>query len=61
MSTKKIAITVPSVFLERLDRWAKKANRSISRFIVEELEKRLAILSIVFVLGGQMITDMVGS
>jgi HEPN domain-containing protein len=44
MSTKKIAITVPPVFLKRLDRWAKKANRSRSRFIVEELEKRLAVL-----------------
>ena len=44
MSAKKIAITVPPVFLERLDRWAKKAKRSRSRFIVEELEKRLAIL-----------------
>jgi metal-responsive CopG/Arc/MetJ family transcriptional regulator len=44
MSTKKIAITVPPVFLERLDRWAKKSNRSRSRFIVEELEKRLSVL-----------------
>ena len=44
MSTKKIAITVPPIFLKRLDRWAKKANRSRSRFIVEELEKRLAVL-----------------
>jgi metal-responsive CopG/Arc/MetJ family transcriptional regulator len=44
MSTKKIAITVPLFFLKRLDRWAKKANKSRSRFIVEELEKRLAVL-----------------
>ena len=44
MSTQKIAITVPPVFLKRLDRWAKKAKRSRSRFIVEELEKRLAVL-----------------
>jgi len=27
-----------------LDRWAKRAKRSRSRFIVEELEKRLAVL-----------------
>ena len=44
MSTQKIAITVPPAFLKRLDRWAKKLNRSRSRFIVEELEKRLAVL-----------------
>ena len=44
MSTQKIAITVPPDFLRRLDRWAKKAKRSRSRFIVEELEKRLAVL-----------------
>ena len=44
MSTKKIAITVPPAFLKRLDRWVKKANRSRSRFIVEEIEKRLAVL-----------------
>ena len=44
MSTQKIAITVPPNFLKRLDRWAKKAKRSRSRFIVEELEKRLAVL-----------------
>jgi metal-responsive CopG/Arc/MetJ family transcriptional regulator len=44
MGTQKIAITVPPNFLKRLDGWAKKANRSRSRFIVEELEKRLAVL-----------------
>ena len=44
MSTQKIAITVPPNFLNRLDRWAKKFNKSRSRFIVEELEKRLAVL-----------------
>ena len=44
MSTQKIAITVPPDFLRRLDRWAKKVKRSRSRFIVEELEKRLAVL-----------------
>ena len=27
-----------------MDRWAKRAKRSRSRFIVEELEKRLAVL-----------------
>jgi predicted DNA-binding protein len=41
MATQKIAITVPSVFLKRLDEWAKKMGRTRSRFIVEELEKRL--------------------
>jgi len=44
MSTQKVAITVPPFFLKRLDRWAKKTQRSRSRFIVEELEKRLAVL-----------------
>ena len=41
MSTKKIAITVPPVFLIKLDSWAKKTGKSRSRFIVEELDKRL--------------------
>ena len=44
MSTQKVAITVPPFFLKRLDRWAKKTKRSRSRFIVEELEKRLDVL-----------------
>ena len=44
MSTKKIAITVPPVFLLKLDGWAKKAGKSRSRFIVEEMDKRLAEL-----------------
>ncbi len=44
MSTEKVAITVPPFFLKRLDWWAKKTRRSRSRFIVEELEKRLAVL-----------------
>ena len=41
MSTKKIAITVPPVFLIKLDSWAKKTGKSRSRFIVEEIDKRL--------------------
>jgi predicted DNA-binding protein len=41
MATQKIAITVPSVFLERLNQWAKKMGRSRSRFIVEEMDERL--------------------
>ena len=41
MATEKIAITVPPVFLNRLDSWAKKAGKSRSRFIVEEMDKRL--------------------
>ena len=44
MVTQKIAITVPPVFLERLDDWAKKKGKSRSRFIVEELDKRLKML-----------------
>ena len=44
MSTQKIAITVPPPFLKRLDEWATKMEKSRSRFIVEELEKRLKIL-----------------
>ena len=43
MSTQKIAITVPPPFLKRLDEWATKMGKSRSRFIVEELEKRLKI------------------
>ena len=41
MSTQKIAITVPPVFLNKLDSWAKKTGKSRSRFIVEEMDKRL--------------------
>jgi len=41
MSTQKIAITVPPVFLKKLDSWAQKTGKSRSRFIVEELDKRL--------------------
>ncbi len=41
MTTQKIAITVPPVFLKRLDQWAKKMGRSRSRFIVEEMDERL--------------------
>jgi len=41
MGTQKIAITVPPVFLTKLDSWAKKAGKSRSRFIVEEMNKRL--------------------
>jgi metal-responsive CopG/Arc/MetJ family transcriptional regulator len=41
MSTQKIAITVPPIFLNKLDAWAKKAGKSRSRFIVEEMDKRL--------------------
>ena len=41
MSTEKIAITVPPAFLIKLDSWAKKTGKSRSRFIVEEMDKRL--------------------
>ncbi len=41
MSTEKIAITVPPNFLLKLDSWAKKTGKSRSRFIVEEMDKRL--------------------
>ena len=41
MSTQKIAITVPPPFLIKLDSWAAKAGKSRSRFIVEEMDKRL--------------------
>ena len=44
MATEKIAITVPPHFLKKLDNWAKKSNRSRSRFIVEEMGKRIARL-----------------
>jgi len=44
MSTQKIAITVPPVFLTKLDSWAQKTGKSRSRFIVEELDKRLVEL-----------------
>jgi metal-responsive CopG/Arc/MetJ family transcriptional regulator len=41
MSTQKIAITVPPVFLTKLDSWAKKTGKSRSRFIVEEMDKKI--------------------
>ena len=44
MSTQKIAITVPPIFLTKLDSWAQKTGKSRSRFIVEELDKRLVEL-----------------
>ena len=44
MSTQKIAITVPPSFLIKLDSWAKKTGKSRSRFIVEEMDKRLMAL-----------------
>ena len=44
MSTQKIAITVPPIFLKKLDSWVQKTGKSRSRFIVEELDKRLAEL-----------------
>ena len=44
MATQRIAITVPPVFLKRLDQWAKKKGRSRSSFIVEEMDKRLKML-----------------
>jgi metal-responsive CopG/Arc/MetJ family transcriptional regulator len=44
MSTQKIAITVPPIFLNKLDSWAKKTGKSRSRFIVEEMDKRLTEL-----------------
>jgi len=44
MSAQKIAITVPPPFLIKLDSWAEKAGKSRSRFIVEEMDKRLADL-----------------
>lgn len=44
MSTEKIAITVPPSFLMKLDSWAKKTGKSRSRFIVEQMDKRLTEL-----------------
>ncbi len=44
MATQKVAITVPPLFLKRVDQWAKKKGKSRSRFIVEELEDRLKTL-----------------
>ena len=44
MSTQKIAITVPPGFLIKLDSLAKKAGKSRSRFIVEEMNKRITEL-----------------
>ena len=41
MRTQKIAITVPPIFLSKLDSWAKKNKKSRSRFIVEEMIKRM--------------------
>lgn len=41
MATQKVAITVPPLFLKRVDQWAKKRGKSRSRFIVEELDNRL--------------------
>lgn len=41
MSLQKIAITIPPDVLARLDRWAAHKKQSRSRFIAEQLEKRL--------------------
>jgi len=41
MPAQKVAITVPLVFLKKLDSWAKKTGRSRSRFIVEQMDIRL--------------------
>ena len=41
MPAQKVAITVPPVFLKKLDSWAKKTGKSRSRFIVEEMDARL--------------------
>jgi len=41
MATQKIAITIPPLFLKRVDKWAKKTGKSRSRFIVDELHNRL--------------------
>jgi len=41
MTFQKIAITVPPPFLKRLDKWVRKAGKSRSRFIVDEMDKRL--------------------
>jgi metal-responsive CopG/Arc/MetJ family transcriptional regulator len=44
MATQKVAITVPPLFLKRVDQWAKKRGKSRSRFIVEELDNRIKTL-----------------
>ena len=44
MVSQKIAITIPPPFLKRLDEWVKKTGKSRSRFIVDELDKRLRML-----------------
>lgn len=44
MTFQKIAITVPPPFLKRLDGWVKKTGKSRSRFIVDEMAKRLKML-----------------
>lgn len=44
MTTQRIAITVPPLFLKRVNQWAKKTGKSRSRFIVEELDNRLRLL-----------------
>ena len=41
MSTQRIAITVPPDLLKRVNAWAKRYGVSRSRFIVEQMEKRL--------------------
>jgi metal-responsive CopG/Arc/MetJ family transcriptional regulator len=41
VSVRKIAITIPDALLERLDRRAARRNQSRSRFIAEQLAKRL--------------------
>ena len=41
MATQKIAITIPPLFLKRVDKWAKKTGKSRSRFIIEDLQNRL--------------------
>ncbi|ETW96452.1 MAG: hypothetical protein ETSY1_26550 [Candidatus Entotheonella factor] len=41
MPLPKIAITISPAVLERLDQWAARKNQSRSRFIAEQLEKRL--------------------
>ena len=41
MAYRKIAITVPPDFLTELDSWAKRTGKSRSRFIVEQLAKRI--------------------
>ena len=41
MNAQKIAITVPPLFLRKLDDWSKKKGKTRSRFIVEEMAIRL--------------------